>query len=100
MITQLIRFAVDEVKAPSKEQLNLTVVKADDNLVQSILGLLFGAFGAIAVVVILVAAINIAKSYGNPEEISKAKKTIIYALVGLVVAISAEAIVYFVMGNI
>lgn len=100
MILSLIKFAAQPVSTPTQDQLNLTVIKADDSSVQNLLGFLFGAFGAIAVLVIMVAAINIAKSYGNPEEISKAKKTIIYALVGLVVAISAEAIVYFVMGNI
>ncbi len=100
MISSLIRFAAQEVKAPTQEQLNLTVVNANEGTVKDLLAFLFGAFGAIAVVVILVAAINMTKSYGNPEEISKAKKTIIYAVVGLVIAISAESIVYFVMGNV
>lgn len=64
------------------------------------LGLVFGAFAAIAIVVIIISAINFVTSEGNPEKISKAKRGIIYALLGLVISLSAEAIVLLVVGRL
>lgn len=80
----------------------LPEVSANDNTVQSALAILFGTLAAIAIVVIIIAGINfmIGASEGNTEKIAKAKRGIIYALVGLIVSISAEAIVLFVVGRL
>jgi hypothetical protein len=72
-------------------------VQADDPSVQVILQLVFGIIGALAVIVILYAGFKFVTSQGNPQEAASARKTIIYALVGLAIALSAEAIVTFVL---
>lgn len=77
----------------------LPQVSANEGQVQSILAVVFGVFAAIAVIVIVIAAINFATADGNPDNISRAKKTIIYALIGLVIALSAEAIVLTLLGR-
>jgi hypothetical protein len=66
----------------------------------SILAIVFGIAGAIAVLVIVIGALRMVYSSGNPEGVSKARSTIIYAVVGLVIAISAEALVAFVLGKL
>lgn len=53
--------------------------------------------GSIAVVVIIIAGITYSMSAGDPALVTKAKNTIIYAIVGLVTAILAYAIVNFVI---
>lgn len=78
----------------------LPEVNANENQIQNGLGILFGIFAAVAVIVIIIAAINFATSEGNSETISKAKKTIIYAMIGLVIALSAEAIIWMVLGRL
>lgn len=78
----------------------LPQVSADDSAVQGVLFIVFGVFAAVAILVIVISAINFATSEGNPDKISSAKKTIIYALVGLVIALSAEAAVFFLLGNL
>ena len=78
----------------------LPEVAAGRGQVESILTIVFGVFAAVAVIVIVIAAINFATAEGNPENISKAKKTIIYALIGLVIALSAEAIVLLIAGRL
>jgi NADH:ubiquinone oxidoreductase subunit 6 (subunit J) len=78
----------------------LPTVSANENEVQNGLAIVFGVFAAVAIIVIIVAAINFATSEGNPENISNAKKTIIYALIGLIIALSAEAAVFFLLGNL
>lgn len=57
-----------------------------------------GVVGAVAVVMIIVAGIFYLTSAGSPERIGVAKKTLIYAIVGITIAIAAEAIVTAIKG--
>lgn len=70
------------------------------NDVQIILQLVFAAIGAMALIIIVVAAIQFITSGGEPQETAKARSTIIYAAVGLLLALSAEVIVTFVLNSI
>ena len=54
----------------------------------------------VALVVLVIAGLRYVSSSGDPTTMSKAKNTIIYAAIGLVVSMSAFAIVGFVLGNI
>jgi hypothetical protein len=56
--------------------------------------------GAVSVVMIIIGGFRYALSAGDSSAASGAKNTIIYAVVGLVVAVSAWAIVNFVLGNL
>ena len=53
--------------------------------------------GVAAVIVIIVAGLKYVTSSGNPSAVSSAKTTILYAVIGLVIAITAYAIVNFVL---
>lgn len=79
---------------------NMPKVDANPDSLQNILAVVFGVFAAVAVLVIVLAAIDFATGGGNAEKVSKARNTIIYALVGLVIALTAEAIVYTVLGRL
>ena len=79
---------------------SLPEVAASEAQIKNGLAIIFGVFAAVAVIVIIIAAINFANSEGNPDNISRAKKTIIYALIGLVIALSAEAIVFTALRSI
>lgn len=61
--------------------------------------LIFGALGTISVMVLVYAGIRLSASRGNPDAIAKLRGTIIYAAIGLFVAISAGAIISFVIGK-
>ncbi len=71
----------------------LPTVEAESDSIQKGLSVIFGVFAAVAVLVIITAAIDFANSGGDPEKIARGKKTIIFALIGLVICISAEVIV-------
>lgn len=73
---------------------------ADQSEVATIISVALGIIGALALLMITVSGLRYITSAGNPEKVSKAKNGIIYSLVGLVVAISAEAIVAFVVGKL
>jgi len=75
----------------------LPQINASDSNVHTILQLSFGVIGAIAVIMIVVAALQLVNANGKPEEAATARRTIMYALIGLVIAVSAESIVTFVL---
>ena len=52
-----------------------------------------GVVGTVGVIMIIVAGIFYLTSAGNPERIGVAKKTLIYAIVGIAIALSAGAII-------
>lgn len=56
--------------------------------------------GAVSVMFIIIGALRYAASGGNQTNLQKAKLTISYAVIGLVVSISAVAIVNFIISNI
>lgn len=56
--------------------------------------------GAVSVIMILVGALRYVLSAGNPQATKEAKDTILYAIVGLIIAILSLAIARFVTGNI
>jgi hypothetical protein len=75
-------------------------VQANHSTVAIALNITFTIVGAISVIMIIISGLKFITSSGKPEEIAKAKDTIIYAAVGIVVSILAVTIVSFVAGII
>lgn len=98
----IIRFAQQEFNnGDGKGKLsNLPQVSADESQLKNILAIIFGLAAAIAVITILIASIELVTGGDNPETIAKARRTIIYALVGLAIAVFAEIIVLTVLGSL
>lgn len=55
--------------------------------------------GAVSVIMIIVGGLRYVLSSGDPKAISAAKDTILYAVIGIIVAIAAFGIVSFVTKN-
>jgi hypothetical protein len=62
-------------------------------------GAVFPVAGVVAVIFIIIGAIQFMTSYGDPASIKRARETLIYSVVGLVVVIMAFAIVQFMLGR-
>lgn len=56
--------------------------------------------GAVAVIFIIIGGLRYVTSNGNEKSVEAAKNTLLYAVIGLVVAIASYAIVQFVLTNI
>ena len=67
---------------------------------QTILTIVFTTVGAISLLIVTIGGFKYVVSRGSPSEVAKAKNTIVYALLGLVVSISAGLIVRFVIGEV
>jgi hypothetical protein len=67
------------------------------DLVKSSITILLYAAGVIAVIVIIIGAIRFVTSEGDSAAATKARNTVIYAAVGLVLAVLAYALVNFIL---
>lgn len=68
-------------------------------LVKNVISMLLFILGVICVIAIIVGGIRYATSGGDSSQTKQAKDTILYAVVGLVVAVLAYSIVNFVLSN-
>ena len=87
--------------AKSYAECNLT--KTSTNLwdsVDAIITTIIGVLGIVAVVVIILGGTQYVLSQGDPGKVKKAKDTIMYGVIGLVVALLAFAIVNFVLASV
>ena len=70
------------------------------NLIIGILNGIIAISGLVAVVFVLIGGINYMTSAGDAGKLEKAKKTILYACIGLVITVLAFAIVNFTIRNL
>jgi hypothetical protein len=64
------------------------------------LSFVFALLGVIAVIIIILGGFQYITSQGEPQKTAKAKDTILYAVIGLVVSILAWSIVNFVLDRV
>lgn len=80
--------------------LDIPKTNADSGTVQILLELTFGVMGGIAFLVIVIAGMQYVLSRGEADKAAKAKNTIIYAAVGLVLAVLAFTLVRYIAGSV
>lgn len=71
-----------------------------NGLVTRIVQTLVFIVGAVSVLMIIIGAINYTTSAGNPDRAKSAGQTILYAIIGILIAILAQLIVAFVLRRI
>lgn len=69
-------------------------------LIKNIVGLLLWGVGVVSVIMIVIGGIKYATSNGDAQSIHSAKNTILYSVIGLIVAILGQAIIIFVIGKL
>lgn len=94
----LINFAENNIGKP--------ITTVDDSgqglqdSVGTILSAIIGVLGFVCVVVMIIGGVNYMTSSGDAGKVKKAKDTILYGLIGLIVAALAFAIVQFLINVI
>jgi hypothetical protein len=76
----------------SASQLGLPNVSVDQAIV-GVVKLLYIAAGSLGVIFVIVGGLRYTMSGGDPKQVEAAKNTILYAIIGIIVAIAAFAIV-------
>jgi hypothetical protein len=69
-------------------------------LANTIINIMSIIVGVIAVIMIIVGGIKYATSGGDQNNLESAKNTIVYALVGLVIAVLAQVLIHFVINRV
>lgn len=78
-------------------------VSDDTSLMNTVLNLInvaLSVLGLVAVAVIILGAVQFMTASGDPGKVKKAKDTILYGVIGLVVAILAYSIVNFIIASV
>ncbi len=79
---------------------NIPTPAANQSTMTTVLSIVFGVIAAVAVLIIVLQGIRFVLSGGDPQKAADARKGVIYALVGLTVALSAEVLVNVVIGKL
>ncbi len=66
----------------------------------NVVNLLLMAVGAISIIMIVVGGILFALSNGDSSKVAKARNTVLYAAIGLIVSLLASAIVNLAFGRV
>ena len=77
-----------------------TELTGNNGVVKNVINVILYVVGILAVVMIIIGGIQYTTSGGDSAAVTKAKNTILYGIVGLVIAILAYAIVNFVLTNL
>lgn len=73
---------------------------ADKPHIQRIMNIALSSIGALALLIITISGFRYITAAGDPQKSANARNGIIYAMIGLVVAILADAIVLFVVNRL
>lgn len=71
----------------------------DVSVWEGALNVVYFVAGAVCVVVIIIAGYFYVVSTGNPQAIAKAKNTILYAIIGIVIVMIAFVVTRFIIGR-
>ncbi len=74
--------------------------KTIGSLLNTVINIMSIVIGAVAIIMIIVGAFKFLTAAGDSNNVASARNTIIYALVGLVIAALAQILVHFVLTNI
>lgn len=70
-----------------------------DGIFKTITNVLLFLIGAVSVIMLIIGGVRYTVSGGDSAAVTSAKNTILYAIVGIIVAVLAYAIVNFVLGS-
>lgn len=76
-----------------------TDIQGENGIFKTIVNVLLFIIGAVSVIMLIIGGIRYTVSGGDSSAVTSAKNTILYAIVGIVVAILAYAVVNFVIGS-
>jgi hypothetical protein len=78
----------------------LPKIAAGSSELHTVLTIVFGIAAAISVLMIVVGGLLFVTSGGNPQNVTRARETVLYSVIGLLVSLLAETIVAFALGKL
>lgn len=97
-------FAADSAYDTAHQYINESEATGSDtdlmSTLNTIINVIIGVIGFVAVVVIILGGVQYTTSAGAADKVKTAKDTIMYGIIGLVIALLAFAIVNFILSSI
>ncbi len=93
LVTIISQIEVDVTSIPRQ-------TPPDSGSITTLIQIMFGIMGAIAVLIITISSLLFALSRGDPGKSARARNAIIYSAIGLAVAILGASIIEFVIGKV
>ena len=81
-----------------KEDNQTADIFGNGGIFQTVVDFLLFLVGAISVIMLIVGGIRYILSAGDQQKVTDAKNTILYAIIGIIIAVLAWAIVHFLLG--
>ena len=78
----------------------LPMIQANKSNLASLLEIVFAILGVLTILLVMIGGFRLIIAQGDPQAVAKARNTILYAIVGLAIAICSEAIVAFTLGKL
>lgn len=102
MITKLLAdaTALCSTDGRRKCETGLPTVNANGGTLNTILSVVFAILAAVCVLLIVIGALRLLEAQGDPQGVKKGRNTIVYAVLGLVIALTAETIVIVVLNRL
>ena len=93
---------VESASAQVQDGLNMTKTADTQNtsvntLIRNVINILLWAIGIVSVIMIIIGGFRYVTSNGDSSQVTAAKNTIMYSVIGLIIAIFAYGIVNFVV---
>lgn len=89
----------DGANASKSEDQPDSLFEGDNAIFRTIVNVLLFIIGAISVIMLIIGGIRYVVSGGDSSAVTAAKNTILYAVIGIIVALLAYALVNFVIGS-
>lgn len=78
----------------------LPQVNAGQGEITTALSVVFAVSAGVAIISLMIAALNYVTAFSDQDKIVRSRRNIIYSVLGLVIALSAEAIILTVVGRL
>lgn len=82
------------------DQTPTNLFDGDNSIFKNIVNILLFLVGAVSVIMLIFGGIKYVTSGGAQDQVTSAKNTIMYAIIGIIVALLAFAVVNFVVGGL
>lgn len=92
LFAQGVKLTPSEVKSP--------VVAANSGSLEQVLSLAYFVAGIVCVIMIIIGGVRYTSSGGDSGGVTSAKNTIMYAIIGLIVILTAAAITQLIFDNL
>ena len=80
----------------SADEIGIPNIQANGGTLNGILAQVFALVGALAFLFLVIGALRYVTSGGDSSQVKQAKDTMLYSVIGLVIAVSAYGIIQFV----